>query len=139
MSKRILFHPGALEEKNGGWVQMGNRCNACGKTSYPPVERCPFCASEQVEKVPLSGVGTVFSFSLPRIPVGPYKPPILTCYVDLPEGTRLFGQLHGHGERVRTGMKVKTETGVIWTEKDGTEVIGYYFVPCEEEDGGAQS
>jgi hypothetical protein len=33
-------------------------------------------------------------------------------------------------------MKLKVKTGVIWNEKDGTEVIGYYYVPCEKEAGG---
>jgi len=41
-------------------------------------------------------------------------------------------------EEVKTGMKVKVETGVIWTEKDGTEVLGYYYVPFKPEDGGAK-
>ncbi|MCX5834830.1 MAG: OB-fold domain-containing protein [Deltaproteobacteria bacterium] len=138
MSKQIIFHPGALDEKDGKFVQMGNKCRDCGKTSYPAVELCPFCSSENKEKVPLSTVGTLFSFSVTRVPVGPYKPPIIGGYIDLPEGTRVFGQIHANVEDVKTGMKVKVETGIIWTEKDGTEVLGYYYVPCEAERGGAK-
>ena len=138
MSKQIIFHPGALDEKDGRLVQMGNKCRDCGKTSYPAVELCPFCSSENKEKVPLSTVGTVFSYSVTRVPVGAFKPPIIGAYIDLPEGTRLFGQIHAKVEEVKTGMKVKVETGVIWTEKDGTEVLGYYYVPFKPEDGGAK-
>jgi len=129
MSKQVIFHPGALDEKDGALVQMGNRCGGCGKTSYPAVELCPFCSSEKLQKVPLSTVGTLFSFSVTRVPVGPYKPPIIGGYVDLPEGTRVFGQIHAGVEDVKTGMKLRVETGVIWTGKDGTEVVGYYYVP----------
>jgi len=138
MGKQIIFHSGALDEKDSSFIQMGNKCKICGKTSYPAVELCPFCSSENVEKVALSTVGTLFSFSVTRVPVGPYKPPIIGGYVDLPEGTRVFGQIHAKVEDVKTGMKVKVQTGVIWTEKDGTEVLGYYYVPGQAESGGSK-
>ncbi|MGV8078751.1 MAG: Zn-ribbon domain-containing OB-fold protein [Syntrophales bacterium] len=129
MSKQTIFHPGALEERDGVLVQMGNQCAGCGRTSYPAVELCPFCSSDQVRRVPLSTTGTLFSFCVTRVPVGPYKPPIIGGYIDLPEGTRVFGQIHARVEDVKTGMKLKMETGVIWIEKDGTEVLGYYYIP----------
>jgi uncharacterized OB-fold protein len=136
MDKRIIFHPGALEEIDGKLVQRGNRCRDCGKTSYPAVELCPFCSSDNVEKVPLSTRGTLFSFTITRVPVGPYKPPIIGGYIDLPEGTRVFGQIRAGEEEIKPGMRLRVETGVLWTEKDGTEVLGYYYVPCGEDCGG---
>ena len=133
MSKQIIFYPGTLDEKDGILIQMGNYCNNCGKTSYPAVELCPFCSTDHVEKVPLSTVGTLFSFSVTRVPVGSYKPPIIGGFIDLPEGTRVFGQIRAEVGDLKTGMGVKVETGVIWTEKDGTDVLGYYYVPHEFE------
>jgi uncharacterized protein len=138
MSKQVIFYPDALNEKEGNLVQMGNQCRDCGKTSYPAVELCPFCSSDKVEKAPLSTTGTVFSFSVTRVPVGRFKPPIIGGYIDLPEGARVFGQIRADVGHVRTGMKVRVETGVLWTEKDGTEVLGYYYVPCEASCGGAK-
>lgn len=138
MSSQIVFHTGALEEKNGEFIQVGNKCKDCGKTSYPAVELCQFCSSENVEKVPLSTTGTLFSFSITRVPVGPYKPPFIGGYIDLPEGTRVFGQIHANIDDVKTGMQVKVETGIIWTDKDGTKNIGYYYVPCKAKSGGAE-
>lgn len=135
MSHKV-FYSGALDEKDGKLMQMGNKCKSCGKTSFPAVELCPFCSSEDLEKVPLSTEGTVFSFSITRVPVGPFKPPIIGAYIDLPEGTRVFGQIHADEEQVNTGMKVRVETGVLWTEKDGTEVLGYYYVPVGVQCGG---
>lgn len=131
MKNQILFHPGALEEKDGEWVQMGFKCDACGQTSYPVWELCPFCSSDSGNKKQLSKTGTVFSYSITRVPVGPFKPPIIGAYIDLPEGTRVFGQIHADTEDIKTGLKVEVQTGVIWTEKDGTEVVGYYYVPCK--------
>jgi len=138
MCNKMIFHPGALDEKDGKLIQMGNKCNDCGKTSFPAVELCPFCSSDKVEKVPLSTEGTVFSYSVTRVPVGPFKPPIIGAYINLPEGTRVFGQIHANEEEVKAGMKVRVETGILWTEKDGTEVLGYYYVPCEEKCGGGR-
>ena len=133
MSNKIVFHPAALVEKDGKLIQLANKCWDCGKTSYPAAELCMFCSSENVEKAPLSKRGKLFSFSVTRVPVGPYKPPFISGYIDLPEGTRIFGQIYAKVEDVRTGMTVEVKTGVIWTEKDGTEVLGYYYVPCESD------
>jgi len=140
MSKQSIFHPGALDEKDGMLIQMGNKCKNCGKTSFPAVELCPFCSSDKVEKVPLSTIGTVFSFAITRVPVGPYKPPIIGAYINLPEGVRVYGQIHANEKDVKTGMKVKVETGILWTETDKkgnvTDVLGYYYVPVETKSGG---
>lgn len=138
LKNQIIFHSNALEEKNGKWVQMGFKCDACGKTSYPVVELCPFCSSGKGEKKQLSKTGTVFSYTITRVPVGPYKPPVIAGYIDLPEGTRVFGQIHADIEDLKTGLQVEMETGVIWTEKDGTEVLGYYYVPCNNGCGGVK-
>jgi uncharacterized OB-fold protein len=135
MSNQIIFHPGALDEKDGKFIQMGNKCKDCGKTTFPALELCQFCSSEKLEKVPLSTIGTLFSFSVTRVPVGPYIPPIIGGYIDLPEGTRVFGQIHANVEDMKTGMKLKVETGIIWTEKDETKVLGYYYVPWTESGG----
>lgn len=130
---KIIFYPGALEEKNGNLVQIGNKCLDCGKISYPAVELCPFCSSEHLEKVELSTTGTLFCFSVTRVPVGPFKPPIIVGFVDLPEGTRVFGQIRAKREEMKTGMRVEVKTGVIYTEKDGAEILGYYYVPYNPE------
>jgi len=136
MNNQIIFHQGALEERDGLFVQIGKKCNSCGRTSFPVFAFCPFCSSENGETLPLSKIGTLFSFSVTRVPVGPYKPPIIAGFIDLPEGTRIFGQIHANVDEIRTGMLLSVETGVIWTEKNGTEVIGYYYVPCEADCGG---
>ena len=138
MGNEMIFHSGALEKLDGALVQMGFKCDDCGKTSFPVYELCPFCSSDNGEKTQLSKTGRLFSYSITRVPVGPYKPPIIAGYIDLPEGVRVFGQIRAAAENVKTGMRLKMETGTIWTEKDGTEVIGYYYTPCGEEDGGAK-
>lgn len=139
MSNQVVFHAGALEKEGDTLVQIGFRCDHCGKTSFPVSELCPFCSFEKGVKTRLSNEGTLFSYSITRVPVGPYKPPIIAGYIDLPEGVRVFGKIQADIEVVRTGMRLRMETGVLWTEKDGTEVVGYYYVPCENKNGGKES
>ena len=136
MNNQTIFHQGALEERDGRLVQIGRKCLSCGKSAFPATELCPFCSSENGEKLSLSRTGTLFSFSITRVPVGPYKPPIITGYIDLPEGIRVFGQIRADVGEIKTGLHLSMKTGVLWTEKDGTEVIGYYYAPCSEGRGG---
>ena len=138
MAEPIIFHSGTLEEINGGLVQVGCKCMQCGKISFPQTERCMFCGAEDYQKVPLSEVGTVFSYSITRLPVGPYKPPTIGAFIDLPEGTRVYGQIHAEETEVKVGMKVKAQTGILWSEKDGKEVLGYYYVMAGVKDGGTK-
>jgi uncharacterized OB-fold protein len=132
---QTIFHPGALEEAEGRLVQFGNRCEKCGRTSFPASERCPFCGSSSLVKSPLSEEGRVFSYSITRVPVGPYTPPVVGAYIDLPEGVRLFAQIRAKEEELKSGMSVIVKTGPIWTEGDGREVLGYWYEPVQK-DGG---
>ena len=130
-----IFHNNALTEVDGKLVQMGVKCAICGKTTYPATERCAYCGAAEIQPAKMSEIGIVYSYCIVRLPVGPYKPPMIGAYVDLPEGARIYAQIHAPEEEVKVGMKVALRTGVIWTAKDGTEITGYYYVPYVE--GGA--
>jgi len=41
-------------------------------------------------------------------------------------------------DEIKTGILMTMKTGVLWTEKDGTEVMGYYYVPIRTDVGGAE-
>ena len=135
MAETTIFFPKALTEKDGKYVQMGQHCKTCGRTTFPVTELCMNCSSDKIEKVQIATEGTVYSWSVTRVPVGGYKPPFIGAYIDLTDGVRIFAQVKTDPDTMKTGMKVKVETGVIYTEKDGTEVLGYYYVPAN---GGAR-
>ena len=133
MSEVKVFHAGTLEVIDGKLVQVGCTCRDCKKVSFPQPERCMFCGSDNLEKKPLLTEGTVYSYSITRKQVGPFQPPIMGVFVDFEDGSRIYGQFHGEEEQVKKGIRVKAEVGPLWTEADGTEVMGYYYVPA---DGG---
>lgn len=131
MAEKVLFYNGALEEVGGEWKLVGSRCKCCGKVSYPRAERCIFCASPDGEATVLSEEGTVYSYHIVRVPVGPYRPPLIGGLIDTPEGVRLYGQIKAPEEKVEIGTKLKMKTGTLYTDKDGNEVFGFYYVPAE--------
>jgi len=42
------------------------RCTACGHRRHPPGPVCPVCRSSESEWAPVSGTGTVYTFSVVR-------------------------------------------------------------------------
>jgi uncharacterized OB-fold protein/acyl dehydratase len=86
------------------------RCGACGALRHPPGPACLACgATEKQEYQVAAGTGTVFSYVVHRHPPVPGKQlPIVIALVELTEGVRMLGELHGVGpEQVRIGMPVR--------------------------------
>lgn len=74
-----------------------------GACFYPPRPISPFCDEGEVEWVPATGTGTVYSFSIMRA-----KAPYAIAYVELDEGPRMMTNIVGCAlDAVRIGMRVK--------------------------------
>jgi uncharacterized OB-fold protein len=103
------------------------RCGACGAFQFYPRPFCLACDAEQLDWVPVAGVGTVYAMTTVHLRVDPaLEPPYVVALVELDEGprlvTNLIGEPVGIGERVR----------VAWRERDGAPPL-----PVFERDGGA--
>ena len=86
------------------------RCGACGALRHPPGPACLACgATEKQEYQVAAGTGTVYSYVVHRHPPVPGKQlPIVIALVELTEGVRMLGELHGVSpEQVRIGMPVR--------------------------------
>lgn len=84
-----------------------------GKVHYPPRPVCPFDDEGEVEYVPASGEGTIYTFSIMRA-----KIPYVIAYVELAEGPRIMTNIVGCDfGALRIGQKVRVT-----------------FVPSEGED-----
>jgi 3-oxo-4,17-pregnadiene-20-carboxyl-CoA hydratase alpha subunit len=89
------------------------RCRACGALRHPPGPLCTACGSHDRGHVVASGLGTVYSFVVHHHPPVPGKElPLVVALVELEEGVRMLGELHGVdsaavkiGERVRLRMQ----------------------------------
>ena len=88
---------------------VGQRCGECGKYTFPPRPMCPVCHSLKREIVPLSGKGTVQSWTMPRHPpaLGFAEPPIVAV-IKLQEGINFVSNVVGIKlEDVKLGLPVE--------------------------------
>lgn len=103
------------------------RCTRCHTPSHPPRRYCPSCFSPDYEFVPVSGGGTVYSFTVSHYSVEPAwqdELPYVTVVVELDEGPRLVGAGRGFeigniqiGSRVRVVPESKTDDfAFLWVE-----------------------
>jgi uncharacterized OB-fold protein len=71
------------------------RCTGCGELHIPPRAFCPSCHARAWEPVPLSGTGTVASFTVIRVPPRRFAgaAPYAIAAVRLVEGVSLLGRV----------------------------------------------
>ena len=83
-------------------------CGGCQSFIYYPRDRCPHCLSDQLEWRPVSGKGTVYSYTTVRrasIRSFADKPYVLAI-VELEEGVRMTTNIEAAPESVKIGMPV---------------------------------
>jgi benzoylsuccinyl-CoA thiolase BbsA subunit len=127
-----FFHPDLLEVPEDGLPYLkGYRCKACGSLWFPKFVPCPNpdCWSEEMEVVPLSRRGIIYSVTDVYIGQPPMKEymPLSMAYIDLPEKIRVFAQLDGDIGSFRCGDEVELTTGAIRNNRQGKPIIGYKF------------
>jgi uncharacterized OB-fold protein len=89
------------------------KCTACGAFRNPPVPICHVCRSTDVEWSPVSGVGTVYSFTIVHHAVHPGlldKIPFNVCLVEFADapGVRLITNVVDAGpDELEIGMPVR--------------------------------
>jgi hypothetical protein len=87
---------------------VAQRCGACGALAHPPRPMCPQCHATQREVARLSGLGRVFSWTVPRhpAPLGFAEPPVVAL-VRLDEGLTLVSNVVGVAPAaMRNGLRV---------------------------------
>jgi uncharacterized protein len=88
------------------------RCGVCGELRHPPGPACLDCAAtEKQEYQVAAGTGAVYSYVVHRHPPVPGKQlPIVIALVELTEGVRMLGELHGMSpEQVSIGLPVRVD------------------------------
>lgn len=76
-----------------GLQLVGCRCRQCDARMFPANSLCPFCLSEDVEALPLSPLGSLYSYTFIHVAPPVWEVPYGIAYVDLPERVRVFGKL----------------------------------------------
>jgi uncharacterized OB-fold protein len=124
---------------------LGSRCASCGARTFPQQSSCPRCSSLDVEVVPLSRRGTLWTWTsqdfLPKSPpyAGPEDPttfrPWLVGYAELDDGLVVEGRLSGFENRQPViGEELEVTIVPFTTDEEGNDVMLYAFSPVS---GGA--
>jgi len=104
-------------------------CSDCGYFVHPPSAPCPRCLSAQLHPRPVTGRGTVHTFTVSVQPWVPGQEPYVIAVVELAEqqGLRLTTNVVGcHVDDVRIGQPVR----VAFVHRNGL----WYPVFCIEDE-----
>lgn len=100
-------------------------CRRCDRMFWYPRPRCPACMSDAVRFIPVSGEGSVYSYTVNRRPAGAYHDAgtVVLAYVELAEGPRVLTNIIDvEPADVRIGMPVKA---VFDVSAAGTGVLRF--------------
>jgi len=132
----IKLENDALVKKIGGeFFMIGRRCKACGSVSLLPkaVPVCHNCFAEgQIEEIPLSKRGTIFSYTVQNIVLPGFAGPSPMAYIALPEGLKVFALLtecEPYEEKLKVGGEVEMTVKKVYKDKEGNDVFSYMFKP----------
>jgi uncharacterized OB-fold protein len=94
VTERVITLKNFFDEARAGRL-TAIKCGHCGELAIPPKEFCPGCQQRAWSAVPLSGTGTVASFTIIRVaPRGaPAPAPYAVAVVKLDEGVSLLGRV----------------------------------------------
>jgi len=90
-----------------------DRCDACTRWHHPPSPVCPSCHARSITPTPVSGFGTVFTFTVNHQPwFASMPPPYVVAVVELDEQAdlRVTATLEGGPvDEVRIGQRVAVD------------------------------
>lgn len=115
---------------------LGSRCKTCSQIFFPPRVVCSNCFSEEIESIPLSTKGKLYTYTIIGYPPPGILAPYAIGYVDLPEGVRAFSILTDwKSEDLKVGMDVELVFEKFREDKEGNIVLTYKFRPAQVQGG----
>jgi hypothetical protein len=124
----LPFWEGAKEHR-----LMLPRCNACGKSWFPPSRRCTHCLSDDTRWIEASGKGRIHSFvTVHRVYHAAFAEavPYIVAFVELAEGPRMLTNIVGVApEDARCGMPV----AVVFDDIEGWGALPKFAPPKDSQ------
>ena len=121
---------------------LGSKCSNCGVVTFPAQNSCAACSGTETESVELARRGTLWTFTLqcflPNRPPydGPETPetfvPFGVGYIELPDQTRVQARIKtADVSKLKVGMEMELVVEK-YIERDGKDVVSYFFTPVDE-------
>lgn len=131
VEEMTFFHKAIFEipEDGGKPFLKGYRCKDCGKLWFPMVKYCmnPECWSEDLEVVPLSRTGKIYTFVDIYIGAPGFAVPYVWGYVDLPDGIRIPTTFAGEVKSFEIGDDVEVIAAPLRKNSVGEDIISWKF------------
>lgn len=113
---------------------VGFRCNECSTTVFGPAIFCQSCTSTDLEAVELGAKGTLFSYTIVRIPPAgwPGEVPYVLGQVELPQGPQVLAEVVGcEHDDLKIGMAVELTLQEVPAENGGPDKAVYKWRPAQ--------
>ena len=111
---------------------IGFRCRECGVTVFGPATFCQSCTSFEVEPADLGAEGTLYSYTIVRIPPAgwPGQVPYILGQVELPSGPQVLAEvIDCEQSDLVIGMPVQLAIQSVAPEEGGAEKLVYKWRP----------
>jgi len=113
---------------------VGRRCTQCGAVYLSSRRACSRCTAQPpFEEIRLSSRGTLWVWSIVHQSVPGVKVPYVVGVVDLPEGVSVrcnIVDVEPDPSNLEFGMPVEMTTGVSQQDREGNDVVAFYFRPA---------
>lgn len=129
--KRVSVAPARLRllnEEGTVGILVGTRCGQCGEHFFGKIVFCQNCTSNDLNPVELSGQGTLYSYTIVRVPPPGWRGavPYALGQVELPEGPHVISEVVGGPfEHLKVGMKLELTLVVGGEDAQGNEIVVY--------------
>ena len=112
---------------------VGFRCNECSTTVFGPAVFCQSCTSTDLEAVDLGAKGTLFSYTIVRIPPAgwPGEVPCVLGQVELPQGPQVLAEVVDcEHDDLKIGMAVELTLQAVPAENGRPDKAVYKWRPA---------
>jgi uncharacterized OB-fold protein len=116
-----------------GYYLIGGKCSSCKETIFPKPAICPRCTGMNIEEVPLSCKGKLYTYTEVHQNPPDYGgiSPYIIGRVLLPEGVFVLSQLDAEFDDLKINMEMQLTVKNLYTDACGNEVTGYMFAPAD--------
>ena len=128
--------PGRLrldEEQPTEGILIGMRCLDCGIYLFGQAVFCQACSSARLEPVDLSRTGTLYSYTIVRVPPEGWPGPVpyVLGEVELPEGPHILAEVIDVAhEALKVGMEVRLALEEVQSSESGPALMVYKWAPA---------
>ena len=108
------------------------RCQECSIYVFGRATFCQACTSDKLESVDLSRTGTLYSYTIVRVPPNGWPGPVpyVLGEVELPEGPHVLAEVVGISEaQLKVGVDVELALQEVWGGEPEHARIVYKWAP----------